>query len=423
MEYEEPDTSGTDDDDVPPSRRSLGNGGRSSLVSAPYSSRVLNTEMEAQVHHLEQEAYCAVLRAFKAQSDALSWEKEGLITELRKELRVSDDEHRELLSRVNADDIIRRIRDWRLTGGNQAPRHHSSQLGHDVLPSPSMSGSRKKQKSSQLVGQLLPANSMPSYPPVPPASSRQFVQRSSSGMVAEADPWVGKKVWTRWPEDNNFYEAVITDYNPVEGRHALVYDQNTPNETWEWVNLKECKLDDSGALLGFFNPSVICFGSCHCIIASIPADDIRWETGEPGIAYRGGYGVRERSNKNFRQGNPSGGRGRGPMIRGHLRKEILQLPNGAAKNHTDHIELYNTQELVQEAEKILELSNPNPADIAKYKKMLREQEQALVEAISLLPEPSDGESDLAVDLMEMENMRKKLGITELQNSSVSEKDS
>lgn len=42
-------------------------------------------------------------------------EKESLITELRKELRVSDEEHRELLSRVNADDIIRRIRsfdDW-----------------------------------------------------------------------------------------------------------------------------------------------------------------------------------------------------------------------------------------------------------------------------------------------------------------------
>lgn len=37
-------------------------------------------------------------------------DKEGLITELRKELRVSDDEHRELLARVNADDIIQRIR-------------------------------------------------------------------------------------------------------------------------------------------------------------------------------------------------------------------------------------------------------------------------------------------------------------------------
>jgi hypothetical protein len=37
-------------------------------------------------------------------------EKEGLITELRKELRVSDKAHRELLNRVNNDDIIRSIR-------------------------------------------------------------------------------------------------------------------------------------------------------------------------------------------------------------------------------------------------------------------------------------------------------------------------
>lgn len=37
-------------------------------------------------------------------------EKEGLITELRKELRLSNEEHRDLLSRVNADETIRRIR-------------------------------------------------------------------------------------------------------------------------------------------------------------------------------------------------------------------------------------------------------------------------------------------------------------------------
>lgn len=30
------------------------------------------------------------------------------------------------------------------------------------------------------------------------------------------DPLIGKKVWTRWPEDNHFYEAVVTDYNPIE---------------------------------------------------------------------------------------------------------------------------------------------------------------------------------------------------------------
>ncbi|CAL0303581.1 unnamed protein product [Lupinus luteus] len=40
------------------------------------------------------------------------------------------------------------------------------------------------------------------------------------------DLLIRKKVWTRWPDDNHFYETVITDYNPVEGRHALVYDMN-----------------------------------------------------------------------------------------------------------------------------------------------------------------------------------------------------
>lgn len=79
----------------------------------------------------------------------LTQEKEGLITELRKELRVSDDEHRELLTEVNADDLIRRIREWREAGGNRnvstsIPPHVNS----NQLPSPTVSASRKRQKAS-----------------------------------------------------------------------------------------------------------------------------------------------------------------------------------------------------------------------------------------------------------------------------------
>ena len=89
---------------------------------------------------------------------------------------------------------------------------------------------------------------------------------SNENAEGTAEPLIGRKVWTRWPEDNSFYEAVITDYNHAEvcfssnfillhmwtwvildrvvpyfgqGRHALVYDINTAHETWEWVNLKE----------------------------------------------------------------------------------------------------------------------------------------------------------------------------------------
>lgn len=78
-----------------------------------------------------------------------SQEKEGLITELRKELRVSDDEHRELLSTVNADDIIRKIREWRKASESQTGLFSVSQPVHNLLPSPTFAASWKKQKTSQ----------------------------------------------------------------------------------------------------------------------------------------------------------------------------------------------------------------------------------------------------------------------------------
>lgn len=37
-------------------------------------------------------------------------DKEGLITELRKELKLSYEEHKDILSGVNADDTLQRIR-------------------------------------------------------------------------------------------------------------------------------------------------------------------------------------------------------------------------------------------------------------------------------------------------------------------------
>ncbi|XVE90230.1 hypothetical protein DITRI_Ditri20bG0062300 [Diplodiscus trichospermus] len=69
-------------------------------------------DMELQIQRLEKEAYASVLRAFIAQSDLLSWAKEGLVTKLRKELNVTDTEHGELLLKINSDESIRLIREW-----------------------------------------------------------------------------------------------------------------------------------------------------------------------------------------------------------------------------------------------------------------------------------------------------------------------
>ena len=160
-------------------------------------------------------------------------EKESLITELRKELRLSNEEHRELLGKVNADDVIRRIRfsfvaktsfivsesepfwlifikllvssyillkfyiwinairEWRQAGGLQPGMLGSGQaVVHDpVVPSPSVSASRKKQKINQ---SSVPSQSFggPS-PPFHPQAAAVSNQPSSS--AARRGPVVGPK--------------------------------------------------------------------------------------------------------------------------------------------------------------------------------------------------------------------------------------
>ncbi|GFS37466.1 Emsy N Terminus (ENT)/ plant Tudor-like domains-containing protein [Actinidia rufa] len=477
------------DDDLPPSHNSrVRNGwvaatGRSIVGSVPFTRN--HTDMESEIHQLEQEAYISVLRAFKAQSDALTWEKEGLITELRKELRVSDEEHRELLTKVNADDIIRRIREWRQSSDQHGSMLSTPQPVHDLIVSPTAS-SRKKQKTSQSVplsvgvpfralhSQAVTTTMQPSpsavkrgpafgsggrrprpgqplhglsstmsmqYPSTGSTGRGQFANRSSSGAVvtnenAEAaarDPLIGRKVMTRWPEDDNFYEAVITHYNPIEGRHALVYDINTVKETWEWVNLKECKelkhvhgmciclnceMQDgklefkwrgAGAIeTAWRKPymetwdiegeqGIMCEAGSGAIEAAwcwckglvlISPEDVRWVGDDPGISHQGGSGVRHSLSHGV---TPSTERERG-TTNDQFKKDLPQLQNGVGKVSAE-IEILHTETLLKEVEKVFDSSHPNLLEIEKAKKMLKEHEQALIDVIEKLADTSDHESD------------------------------
>lgn len=117
MEYAKRDNGGNDDDLSMQHVNQASKGARFSgafktpSMTIPYGTGL--SDMEFQIHCIEREAYSAVLRAFVAQSEVLSWDKEGLISELRKELRVSDVEHREILVKVDSDDSIKTIREWR----------------------------------------------------------------------------------------------------------------------------------------------------------------------------------------------------------------------------------------------------------------------------------------------------------------------
>ncbi|KAK3132442.1 hypothetical protein QOZ80_6AG0521630 [Eleusine coracana subsp. coracana] len=373
--------------------------------------------MEARIRHLEQEAYCSVLRAFKAQSDAITWEKEGLITELRKELRVSDKAHRELLNRVNNDEIILSIREWRSTGGLQATLSNNPQPLHDHVPSPTTSA-RKRQKTAQplpalpappsaLHSQQLATTPQPSssaarkgVPPGPKVKRAKAGQKvpgvsTSKSMLPSAgtsgrgphmnrnfpggppehsqqqtvNPLIGRKVMSRWPEDNSFYEAVISDYKAETDLYALVYDMNTANETWEWVDLKE-----------------------------MGPEDIRWQDDDSGIdpmaflRSRGAPG--NGSRKPTSRGGPMSGPGRGRGFQKNLSKKDFPSPqNGVGKRSSDDIDILHTESLIKEVEKVFGVSNPDPLEVEKAKKALKEQEQSLIDAIARLAEASDGESD------------------------------
>ncbi|KAG5250068.1 hypothetical protein OIU77_026390 [Salix suchowensis] len=321
MDCELSDSSGTDDD-LPPTHRNrfqsgvrtAGNGRSAVGGGAPQPS--LHGDMETQIHNIEQEAYTSVLRAFKAQSDAITWEKESLITELRKELRVSDEEHRELLASVNSDDIIQRIRVWRRTNVIQPSMPSTTQLSHDPIASPSASGSRKKQKTSQSFASLSMV--------APSTVLHPSMQPSTSALRRGPPPGSGNK-----------------------------------------------------------KPK------------SISPEGIRWEDEETGLFRRGGRPGPGRGNKKSiaRVGAvAAAGRGRG-TIKGQSKKDFSLTKNGVAKKAMGDIEILHTDTLIKEVEKVFGASHPDPLVIEKAKKVLGEQEQALVKAIARLEDASDGESD------------------------------
>ncbi|VAI33722.1 unnamed protein product [Triticum turgidum subsp. durum] len=366
MGYRPYDSSGTDDD-LPSSQnrglrgRSFSGNGRASAGPFPYARP--HNDLESQVHLVEQEAYTGVLRAFKVQSDALSWEKESLISELRKELRVSDEEHRELLNKVNEDGAIRGMRELRQGGGTPSGLHRGSRVLHDGEPGPTAKRQRPSHlmpsHSSGLQSPVMSSHSVPSSSKWGPSSASRGKRAKSTTPLAlpSMDPTslISRKVFTRWPDDNNFYEATITRYNPATGEHALVYDMGKTTESWESVRLCDMR-----------------------------PEDIRWERDDQGISNRDSWGP---SGPLLNRNQNNNGRGR--LSQNEHPNKYGPPQNGINRN-IGEIDVPNTQSVVIEVERVL--SNPNMHEIEKAKKLLTDQEQSLLDAIASLDDASDSES-------------------------------
>ncbi|KAJ7519127.1 hypothetical protein O6H91_20G024200 [Diphasiastrum complanatum] len=79
----------------------------SNVADVPFEFTVFDQHMRK----LELDAYIGVLRAFGAQSEAITWAKERLMTDLRKELRISDEEHRSFLGIIETAHTMCRTRE------------------------------------------------------------------------------------------------------------------------------------------------------------------------------------------------------------------------------------------------------------------------------------------------------------------------
>uniref|UniRef100_A0A0C9RW33 TSA: Wollemia nobilis Ref_Wollemi_Transcript_9822_1680 transcribed RNA sequence n=1 Tax=Wollemia nobilis TaxID=56998 RepID=A0A0C9RW33_9CONI len=215
MDYGPSDSSGTDDD-LPPSHgnrmprggdRVVGNG-RTSVGKLIYTQ--VETDMETRIHRMEQEAYIAVLRAFFAQSDSFTWDKEELMSDLRKELRVSDMEHRAMLGKVGGDDVLRRMREYRQAASNQhrfiASGAHSAVKALD----PTVSASCKKQKTAEVMASL-PQPAIPSTMRTVPTGLTNLAARKGAS---------GKKFKGRYSADVRWGYDGQVDINREEAGHA-----------------------------------------------------------------------------------------------------------------------------------------------------------------------------------------------------------
>lgn len=125
------------------------------------------------IQSIEKEAYTAVLRAFMAQSDVLSWGKEGLITELRRELNVTDQEHRKLLTEIESDEFARMIREWRKS------TCHAQELSSSRMDAPGFVPSSMSNASHKI--------SMTSHPDV--SMLQRYVSYSQPTSAANPSPF------------------------------------------------------------------------------------------------------------------------------------------------------------------------------------------------------------------------------------------
>lgn len=193
------------------------------------------------MERVERDAYRGVLRAFAA-GGAITWARESVLSDLRAELSISEDVHRQFLKEVIAEGGV---------GGAAGGKRGGSKGVGPGAASGRGSGKRArmdKAPKAEKKAAKLPSAAMPNLPG--PAGRKGtaggFADRLAH--LPQTNPLVGKTIRMFLEDEENpggeWYEALVSDYKPESDEHAIVYvneKTGTPDEEWEMIKLADLK--------------------------------------------------------------------------------------------------------------------------------------------------------------------------------------
>eukprot|EP00850_Spirogloea_muscicola_P011838 SM000075S21927 [mRNA] locus=s75:25440:27224:- [translate_table: standard] len=175
----------------------------------------------------------------------------------------------------------------------------------------------------------------------------------------------------RWPEDGTFYEAVITDYNPSEETHCVVYNYMTPEEEFEWVHLRQMPKSD---VIWVEGPPVVL-----PLPGGLPS-------GAPVGPGRGAAGLRRSTSRSG--SGKFAGRGRSGLRQAGGRDSALLSGPGRGAGAGTSVELPKLERLVKEVEVEEDLLK-----IEDAKRAAKEKEEALRRQMEALGSDSSDDED------------------------------
>ncbi|GMH33243.1 hypothetical protein BSKO_01077 [Bryopsis sp. KO-2023] len=243
----------------------------------------------------QHDAYMHVLRAFQVQKSN-DWSRQKLLINLRKTLKISNEQHLSTLNNVVNDSELKELSTGHFTSKEQVseppadvsvrPQGPSGNgQSHPQTPEPSRdtmhekrqpkasphpskkSQDRSRGKSRQAHssdgrtvntnpsglnakgGGAVPSKkkihnaSSPSEGPAPNSTTSTLTPSMRPPNTHSIGPnsvnaFVGRRAESFWAEsDPPWVKAVITDYSVETRKHCLTYDYNTHDETFEWVDL------------------------------------------------------------------------------------------------------------------------------------------------------------------------------------------